>query len=223
MTNRFRAPGPSNRVRAVASVHSNRYFAAVAELAQAFDADAVDAIATGLAALRDRGGRLFVLGAGGGAGNASHAVNDFRKLCDIESYAPTDNVPELTARTNDDGWDSTFRAWLETSRLGGEDALFVFSVGGGSREHGVSVNVVNALELARERGASVYGVVGAPGGALAEAADVAVLVAPPAELRTPLVESFQAVVWHALVSHPALAIHQGHWEAIADRATGRIL
>jgi D-sedoheptulose 7-phosphate isomerase len=206
----------------VASAHSDRYFAAVAELAQALDADAVDAIASGLAALRDRGGRLFVLGAGGGAGHASHAVNDFRKLCEIESYAPTDNVSELTARTNDEGWESTFRAWLETSRLGGKDALLVFSVGGGSREHGVSVNVVNALELARERGSSVYGVVGAPGGALVEAADVVVLVAPPVDLRTPLVESFQAVVWHALVSHPALALHQGHWEAISDRAAGRI-
>ena len=205
------------------SAHSDRYFAAVAELAKALDADAVDAMARGLAALRDRGGRLFVLGVGGGAGHASHAVNDFRKLCEIESYAPTDNVPELTARTNDDGWESTFRAWLEISRLGGEDAVLVFSVGGGSREQGLSVNVVNALELAQERGASVYGVVGAPGGALAEVADVAVLVAPPADLRTPLVESFQAVVWHALVSHPALAVQQGHWETIADRAAGRIL
>jgi len=200
-----------------------RYFAAVAELAETFDADAVDAMASGLAALRDRGGRLFVLGIGGGAGHASHAVNDFRKLCQIESYAPTDNVPELTARTNDDGWESTFRAWLEISQLGGEDGLLVFSVGGGSREHGVSVNIVNALELARERGASVYGVVGAPGGALAEVAEVAVLVAPPADLRTPLVESFQAIVWHALVSHPALALQQGHWETIADRTAGNIL
>lgn len=200
-----------------------RYFAAVSELAEALDADTVDAMATGLAALRDRGGRLFVLGVGGGAGHAAHAVNDFRRLCEIESYAPTDNVPELTARTNDDGWESTFRAWLEVSRLSGEDAVLVFSVGGGSREQSVSVNVVNALELARERGASVYGVVGAPGGTLAEVADVAVLVAPPADLRTPLVESFQAVVWHALVSHPALALQQGHWEKIADRAAGRIL
>jgi D-sedoheptulose 7-phosphate isomerase len=207
----------------VPSAHSERYFAAVAELAKALDADAVDAMAKGLAALRDRRGRLFVLGVGGGAGHASHAVNDFRKLCGIESYAPTDNVPELTARTNDDGWESTFRDWLEISRLSGEDAVFVFSVGGGSREEGLSVNVVNALELARERGASVYGVVGDPGGALAEVADVAVLVAPPADLRTPLVESFQAVVWHALVSHPALALKQGQWETIADRSAGRIL
>jgi D-sedoheptulose 7-phosphate isomerase len=207
----------------VASAHSKRYFAAVADLAQALDADAVDSMARGMAALRDRGGRLFVLGVGGGAAHASHAVNDFRKLCEIESYAPTDNVSELTARTNDDGWEGTFRAWLETSRLGERDALLVFSVGGGSREHGVSVNLVDALELARERGASVYGVVGAPGGALAEVADVAVIVAPPADLRTPLAESFQAVVWHALVSHPALAVGQGHWETIANRASGRIL
>lgn len=205
------------------STHCERYFAAVAKLAQSLDADAVDALATRLAALRERRGRLFVLGVGGGAGHASHAVSDFRKLCDIESYAVTDNVSELTARTNDEGWESTFRAWLETSRLSGKDAVLVFSVGGGSREHGVSVNVVNALELARERGASVYGVVGAPGGVLAEVADVAVLVAPPADLRTPLVESFQAVVWHALVSHPALASKQGHWETIADRTAGRIL
>src|SRR2546422_6871671 len=167
-------------------------------------------MARGLAALRDRGGRLFVLGAGGGAGHASHAVNDFRKLCEIESYAPTDNVSELTARTNDDGWESTFRAWLETSRLGREDALLVFSVGGGSREHGVSVNVVNALELARERGTSVYGVVGAPGGALAEAADVAGLVAPPAGLRGPPGRAFHAVAWHAPVFHPALPPPPGH-------------
>jgi D-sedoheptulose 7-phosphate isomerase len=206
----------------VPSAHSERYFALVAELAKALDAQAVDAMATGLAAIREHGGRLFVLGVGGGAAHASHAVNDFRKLCELESYAATDNVSELTARTNDEGWESTFRAWLETSRLRNQDAVLVFSVGGGSREHGVSVNIVNALELARERGAAVYGVVGAPGGMLHELADVAVLIAPPPDLRTPLVESFQAVVWHALVSHPALALQPGHWEAIADRATGRI-
>lgn len=205
------------------STHSERYFAAVAELAQSLDADAVEELAMRLAALRAGHGRLFVLGVGGGAAHASHAVNDFRKLCEIESYAVTDNVSELTARTNDEGWDSTFRAWLETSRLGPEDALLVFSVGGGSREHGVSVNIVNALELARERGASVYGIVGAPGGALAKAGDLVVVLAAPPDLRTPLVESLQAVVWHALVSHPALAIRQGHWETIADRAAGRLL
>ena len=199
------------------SPHASRYFATVSELAAAIDLDAVDAIARGLAALRERDGRLFVLGVGGGAGHASHAVNDFRKLCRIESYAPTDNVPELTARTNDDGWATSFSAWLEGSRLSANDALIVFSVGGGSREHNVSVNIVNAIELARDIGASIYGIVGGPGGALAEHADVAVLVVPPADLRTPLVESFQAVVWHALVSHPELATQSGHWESLASR------
>jgi D-sedoheptulose 7-phosphate isomerase len=178
------------------------------------DGDEIDSLARALAAVRERGGRLFVLGVGGGAGNASHAVNDFRKLCAMESYAPTDNVSELTARTNDDGWDTAFSSWLETSRLKAADALLVFSVGGGSREHGVSVNLVNALELAREVGASVFGVVGSPGGSLVEHADAAIVVDPPAELRTPLVESFQAVVWHALVSHPELAVKRGHWESI---------
>ena len=144
-------------------------------------------------------------------------MNDFRKLCGIESYAPTDNVSELTARTNDDGWETSFSAWLEVSRLSDRDALLVFSVGGGSREHNVSTNLVRAMEAARERGASIYGVVGAPGGTLAELADVAILIEPPADLRTPLVESFQAVVWHALVSHPELAVKQGHWESLAAR------
>jgi len=194
--------------------HSEKYFDAVAELAQAVDGDEIDAMVAGLVDLRERGGRLFVLGVGGGAGHASHAVNDFRKLCAIESYAPTDNVSELTARTNDDGWETTFRAWLTVSRLSANDAVFVFSVGGGSREHDVSVNLISALDLAHEVGASIYGVVGSPGGALAQQADIAILIEPPPNLRTPLVESFQAVVWHALVSHPELAIQPGHWESI---------
>jgi D-sedoheptulose 7-phosphate isomerase len=197
------------------SNHSVTYMAAAADLARAIDASRLDAIARGLADVRERGGRLFVLGVGGGAGHASHAVNDFRKLCAIESYAPTDNVSELTARTNDDGWETTLSAWLEVSRLSARDALLVFSVGGGSRERGVSVNLVRAMEAARAVGASLYGIVGTPGGTLAELADVAVLVAPPPALRTPLVESFQAVVWHALVSHPELAVKQGHWESLA--------
>jgi D-sedoheptulose 7-phosphate isomerase len=201
----------------VATDHSKRYFETVAALARAIDRDGVDTVARGLAAVRGRGGRLFVLGVGGGAGNASHAVNDFRKLCSIESYAPTDNVSELTARTNDDGWDTSFSAWLETSRLNANDGLVVFSVGGGSREHNVSVNLVNAIELARDVGASIYGVVGSPGGALAEHADAAIVIETLSDLRTPLVESFQAVVWHALVSHPELAVRSGHWESIAQR------
>ncbi len=200
-----------------ASDHTSEYLAATAKLANALDGDRVDAMARGLAQVRADGGRLFILGVGGGAGHASHAVNDFRKLCSLESYAPTDNVSELTARTNDEGWETTYRAWLAVSRLRAEDAVLVFSVGGGSREHNVSVNLVNALEAAREAGAAIFGVVGAPGGALAELADVAVLIDPPASLRTPLVESFQAVVWHALVSHPELAAKQGHWEMLAAR------
>jgi D-sedoheptulose 7-phosphate isomerase len=196
--------------------HSVTYLAAAAELARAIDPGRLDAIARGLADTRRRGGRLFILGVGGGAGHASHAVNDFRKLCALESYTPTDNVSELTARTNDDGWETSFSAWLAVSRLSARDALLVFSVGGGSRELGVSVNLVRAIDEARALGASLYGVVGAPGGTLAELADVAVLVEPPPALLTPLVESFQAVVWHALVSHPALAVRQGHWESLAD-------
>lgn len=197
--------------------HSRRYFDAAAELAGAVDPDVVEAIASSLADVRARGGRLFVLGVGGGAGHAGHAVNDFRKLCGIETYAPSDNVSELTARTNDDGWDSSYAGWLEVSRVRAEDALMVFSVGGGSREHNVSVNLVNAMELARDRGARIYGVVGAPGGTLAELADAAVIIEPPADLRTPLVESFQALVWHAFVSHPSLAVKQGHWESLTSR------
>jgi D-sedoheptulose 7-phosphate isomerase len=200
------------------SDHSTRYLRAASELADSLDGVLIDAMAGGLAAVRERGGRLFILGVGGGAGHASHAVNDFRKLCHLESYAPTDNVSELTARTNDDGWESSFAPWLEISRLSERDALLVFSVGGGSREHNVSTNLVAAMELARSVGASIYGVVGAPGGTLAEVADVAILIEPPPDLRTPLVESFQAVVWHALVSHPQLAAQHGHWEALAARA-----
>jgi D-sedoheptulose 7-phosphate isomerase len=194
--------------------HAALYLSATAGLAQSIDSRQIDAMALGLAEVRERGGRLFILGVGGGAGHASHAVNDFRKLCGIESYAPTDNVSELTARTNDDGWETSFSGWLEISRLSARDALLVFSVGGGSREHNVSTNLVCAMEAARDADASIYGVVGAPGGTLGELADVAILIDPPPELRTPLVESFQAVLWHALVSHPELAVKQGHWESL---------
>jgi D-sedoheptulose 7-phosphate isomerase len=200
------------------SDHTTEYLAATARLAQSIDGEQLDAMARGLRDLRERSGRLFILGVGGGAGHASHAVNDFRKLCDIESYAPTDNVSELTARTNDDGWEASFSGWLEVSRLGRGDAVLAFSVGGGSREQNVSVNLVNALEAAQRVGAAIYGVAGSPGGTLAEVADVVILIDPPAALRTPLVESFQAVLWHALVSHPQLAARQGHWESLATRA-----
>ena len=199
----------------MSSEHSERYFRVASDLTRVVDPDQVDAIVGGLREVRERGGRLFLLGVGGGAGNASHAVNDFRKLCAVESYAPSDNVSELTARVNDDGWETAYSEWLKTSRLSANDAVLVFSVGGGSREHNVSVNLVNAMELARSVGAAIYGVAGSPGGTLAELADVAVLVAPPADLRTPLVESLQAVVWHAIVSHPELAVREGHWESIS--------
>ncbi len=198
-----------------ASEHSARYLAAAGALAQAIDPAAIDAIAERLAALRADAGRLFILGVGGGAGHASHAVNDFRKLCAIESYAPSDNVSELTARTNDDGWETSFSGWLEVSRLSTADALLVFSVGGGSRAHGVSVNLVCAMEAAAAAGAAIYGVVGAPGGTLVELADVAIVIDPPSALRTPLVESLQALAWHAVVSHPALAAREAHWESLS--------
>ena len=197
--------------------HAVAYLSAAASLTARIDPQALDLLARTLADVRQRGGRLFIVGVGGGAGHASHAVNDFRKLCGIESYAPSDNVSELTARTNDDGWESSYAAWLEVSRLCERDALLVFSVGGGSREHNVSTNLVGAMELASTVGASIFGVVGAPGGTLAELADVAILIDPPQELRTPLVESLQAVVWHGLVSHPELALRQGHWESLAAR------
>jgi D-sedoheptulose 7-phosphate isomerase len=197
--------------------HSARYLAAVGQLAADVQDVQIDAMAAGLAALRARGGRLFVLGVGGGAGHASHAVNDFRKLCGIETYAPSDNVSELTARINDDGWETAYAGWLEVSRLDARDALLVFSVGGGSVEPPVSTNLVRAMELARQVGADIYGVVGAPGGALAQLAQVAIVIDAPPMLRTPLVESFQAVVWHGLVSHPELAVKLGHWESLAAR------
>ncbi len=197
--------------------HSEAYLAATVDLARAVDPEQLDALVRGISGVRERGGRLFILGVGGGAGHASHAVNDFRKLGGLESYAPTDNVSELTARTNDDGWETSFSGWLATSRLSAADGLLVFSVGGGSREHNVSTNLVAAMEAAHALGASIYGVAGAPGGTLAELADVAILIDPPPALRTPLVESFQAVVWHAVVSHPGFARRAGHWEMLAAR------
>jgi D-sedoheptulose 7-phosphate isomerase len=196
------------------SDHATAYLDAVSLVARSMDPSEIDAMAHCLAQVRDRGGRLFVLGVGGGAGHASHAVNDFRKLCMLESYAPSDNVSELTARTNDDGWETSYSDWLAVSRLNARDALMVFSVGGGSRERGVSLNLVNAIEQAHELGSGIYGVVGSADGTLARLADVAIVVRAPSELKTPLVESFQAVIWHALVSHPALATQLGHWESL---------
>jgi D-sedoheptulose 7-phosphate isomerase len=168
-----------------------------------------------LASVRARGGRLFVLGIGGSAANASHAVNDFRKIAGIESYTPIDNVSELTARTNDDGWTSVFTEWLKGSRLSERDAILVLSVGGGSLEKNVSPNLVSALRLAKERGSAILGIVGRDGGYTAQVADVAIVIPTvnPANI-TPHTEAFQAVVWHLWISHPTLKVAETKWETM---------
>jgi D-sedoheptulose 7-phosphate isomerase len=183
----------------------------------ALDLGVIDRMADALAALRQRGGRLFFLGVGGSAGNCSHAVNDFRKLAGIEAYAPTDNVSELTARTNDEGWETVFAEWLKVSKLKADDALFVFSVGGGSLEKNISPNLVRALQYAKTVGAKVLGVVGRDGGYTAKVGD-AVCVVPTVnpDAVTPHSEAFQAVIWHLLVSHPALKLKQTKWEGVAS-------
>jgi len=193
--------------------HAQRYLDEASTILTQLDADQLEAFVGRLVELRDRGGRLFVLGVGGSAANASHAVNDFRKLAGIEAYAPTDNVAELTARVNDDGWVSTFARWLEVSRLGPDDLVLVFSVGGGDRDRNISANIVAALELAVSVGASVAGIVGRDGGYTAAVADHCIVI-PTArpEAVTPHTEAFQAVVWHLLVTHPALACAPGTWE-----------
>ena len=186
-----------------------------ARVAASIDVHAVERMATTLVAIRARGGRLFFVGLGGGAGHASHAVNDFRKLAGFEAYAPTDNVSELTARANDEGWDSVFTAWLAESRLGANDGVFVFSVGGGSRERNVSSGLVNALEYARSVGASILGVVGRDGGFTARVANACVIVPTVnAAAVTPHTEAFQAVIWHLLVSHPDVQRQSAKWESI---------
>jgi D-sedoheptulose 7-phosphate isomerase len=195
-------------------MYSAQFLQETARIAAEIDAEAVEAVAAGLRACRDGGGRLFVVGVGGGAGHASHAVCDFRKLAAFEAYTPADNVSELTARTNDEGFERIFAAWLRESRLRAGDALLVFSVGGGSRSHGISLNVVEAVELARSVGAAVFGVVGRSDGATAELADACVVVPAPASRLTPHTEAFQAVVWHLLVSHPLLAAAPAKWESV---------
>ena len=198
---------------------TKQFLSETMEIVAALDVEVIDAVADGLAAVRDGGGRLFILGVGGSAGHAGHAVNDFRKLCGFEAYAPTDNVSELTARTNDEGWDTTFAAWLEGSRLSAADGLLVFSVGGGDAERNVSTNIVRALQLAVERGASVYGVVGRDGGFTAQVADAAVVIPPLVpEHITPHTEGLCAVVWHLLVTHPALKANATKWESVAGTA-----
>ena len=192
---------------------SESYLAETARIAQALPADRIEALAAALRDLRDRGGRLFFLGVGGGAGHASHAVNDFRKIAGIEAYAPSDNVSELTARTNDEGWETTYAEYLKGSRIGRNDMVFVFSVGGGDLERGISANIVRAIETARAAGAGVVGIVGRDGGHTARVADVAIVIPPVnPSLVTPHTEAFQAVVWHLLVSHPLLQLHGMKWE-----------
>ncbi len=195
--------------------YTARHLAEAAEVLRRLDAEAIEAVVAQLAAVRSRGGRLFVLGVGGSAANASHAVNDFRKICGFEAYAPTDNVAELTARTNDDGWPTVFEGWLRTSRLRADDGVLVFSVGGGDLERNVSPNLVNALRYAKEAGAAIVGVVGRDGGYTAQVADACVIVPTVNGVNTtPHAEAFQAVVWHLFVSHPALKTAETKWETV---------
>jgi D-sedoheptulose 7-phosphate isomerase len=194
---------------------TQQFLAEAGEVLKRIDPAAVESVVALLAERRARGGRLFILGVGGSAANASHAVNDFRKICGIEAYAPTDNVSELTARTNDEGWSSVFEGWLRVSRLKASDALLVFSVGGGDRERQVSPNLVAAIEYAKSAGAKIAGIVGRDGGHTARAADACVIVPTvnPQHI-TPHTEAFQAVLWHLLVSHPALKSAETKWESV---------
>ena len=187
----------------------------VQQVVSGLSAETIESAAALLARVRDRGGRLFILGVGGSAGNASHAVNDFRKLAGFEAYAPTDNVPELTARTNDEGWSTVFSAWLKVSRLQARDAVLVLSVGGGNVEKNISPNIVMALDYARTAGASILGIVGRDGGYTARVADVCVIIPTVHPERvTPHTEAFQAIVWHLLVSHPILQTSATKWESV---------
>ncbi len=191
------------------------YLQAVETIARRIDKNAIERGIELVLETRNRGGRLFILGVGGSAGNAGHAVNDFRKLVGIEAYAPTDNVSELTARTNDDGWESVFVNWLRGSRLRSEDCIFVISVGGGDAQKNVSVNIVAALKYAKEVGARIFGIVGRDGGYTAEVANVAVVVPTiHADMVTPLTESYHAVIWHLMVSSPRLKVQEGKWESM---------
>lgn len=194
---------------------AKQFLEEAAQITALLDADAIEGVVSELAATRERGGRLFILGVGGSAANASHAVNDFRKIAGIECYAPTDNVSELTARTNDEGWASVFAEWLKVSRLQSTDTLLIFSVGGGNLEKQVSPNLVAALDFARERGARITGIVGRDGGYTAKVANACVIVPTVNPVHvTPHAEAFQAVVWHLVVSHPALKKVETKWESV---------
>lgn len=194
--------------------YTDQHLAEAARVLAGLDTAAIEKMATLLADVRARGGRLFFLGVGGSAANCSHAVNDFRKIAGFEAYTPVDNVSELTARTNDEGWDTVFASWLKGSHLAARDMICVFSVGGGSLEHNISPNLVRALQLARDVGATIIGVVGRDGGYTAQVADACVVIPTVnVETITPHAEAFQAVVWHLLVSHPKLKMAQTKWES----------
>lgn len=193
-------------------MHSRQFFEEVGAVAKAIDLNAIERLALELASLRERGGRLFLIGVGGSAANCSHAVNDFRKLCGIEAYTPVDNVAELTARANDEGWDTVFSGWLRVSKANEKDGVFVFSVGGGNLEKRVSTNIVSALQEAKSRRMKIMGVVGRDGGYTKQVGDVVVVIPTVEASRvTPHTEAFQAVVWHCLVSHPALQQQATKW------------
>jgi D-sedoheptulose 7-phosphate isomerase len=194
--------------------YSAQYLNEAIAILEKLDVASIERTVDLLVSLRERHGRLFLLGVGGGAGHASHAVCDFRKICGIEAYAPSDNVSELTARINDDGWDTAYSNWLRGSRLGSADAIFVFSVGGGNAEKNISVNLVRALQYTKQVGATICGVVGRDGGFTAEVADACVLIRVPNPATvTPHTEAFQALVWHLLVSHPKLKTAEMKWES----------
>jgi len=195
-------------------IYSQKHLDEVAQIIKKIDVDSIEKIAKTLASIKKNEGRVFFLGVGGSAGNCSHAVNDFRKIVEIESYAPTDNVSELTARTNDEGWASIFVPWLKLSKLSKDDAIFIFSVGGGSLEKNISPNLVNALNYAKEVNAKILGIVGKNGGFTAKVADAFVLIPVVNEKTiTPHSEAFQAVIWHLLVSHPMLKENETKWES----------
>lgn len=199
----------------VMSSFSSTFLSESRAILERLDVDALESLARGLAAVRNSGGRLFILGVGGSAGHASHAANDFRKLCRFEAYAPTDNVSELTARINDEGWDTCFAEWLCGSRLGPRDAVLVLSVGGGNREKNVSVNIVRALEIASGRGAAIFGIVGRDGGFTRQVAQVCAVIPPLSPDRiTPHTEGICSVLLHLLVSHPALQSATAKWESV---------
>jgi D-sedoheptulose 7-phosphate isomerase len=198
------------------SSFSSEFLGAIKRVADTISIEKIEKVALGLANVRAQKGRLFFLGVGGSAGNCGHAVNDFRKICGIESYAPTDNVSELTARTNDEGWESVFASWLRVSNLKANDAIFIFSVGGGNAEKNISANLVHAIDYAKQVGAGIFGVVGKDGGYTAKSSETVVIIPTANDAWiTPVAEAYQGVVWHLLVTHPALKAQETKWESTA--------